>query len=65
MTISRRGLCGAGLLAVASCGLPSWAASAPAKIRVGILKFGTVNWELDTIKHNGFDTANGVDVEMV
>jgi NitT/TauT family transport system substrate-binding protein len=32
---------------------------------VGILKFGTVNWELDTIKHNGFDTANGVDVEMV
>lgn len=28
-------------------------------LRVATLKFGTVNWELDTISHNGFDTANG------
>lgn len=28
-------------------------------LRVSVLKFGTVNWELDTIKHHGFDTANG------
>lgn len=35
------------------------------KLRVGVLKFGTVNWELDSLKHNGFDKANNVDVEIV
>ena len=34
-------------------------------VRVGALKFGTVNWELDTIMHNGLDTANGVALEVV
>ncbi len=34
------------------------------KVRVGVLKFGTVSWELDTLKHHGFDTANGVDLEV-
>lgn len=28
------------------------------QIRAAVLKIGTVNWELDTIKRNGFDTAN-------
>lgn len=34
-------------------------------VKVGVLKFGTVNWELKSMKHGGFDTANGVDVEIV
>jgi NitT/TauT family transport system substrate-binding protein len=34
-------------------------------IRVGVLKFGTVNWELNTIKEHGLDTAEGVDVQVV
>jgi NitT/TauT family transport system substrate-binding protein len=34
-------------------------------VRVGVLKFGTVNWELDTIKHHGLDAAEGIDVEIV
>jgi len=34
-------------------------------IKVGVLKFGTVNWELKSMKHGGYDTANGVDVEIV
>jgi len=34
-------------------------------IKVGVLKFGTVNWELKSMKHGGFDTANGVNVEIV
>jgi len=34
-------------------------------IKVGVLKFGTVNWELKSMKHGGFDTANKVDVEIV
>lgn len=34
-------------------------------VRVGVLKFGTVNWELSAMKANGLDAANGVDVEVV
>ncbi len=34
-------------------------------IKLGALSFGTVNWELDTIKHNGLDTANGFTLEVV
>lgn len=35
------------------------------KVRVGVLKFGTVSWELDTLKHHKFDAANGIDLEVV
>ncbi|NRP69539.1 hypothetical protein ILFOPFJJ_00411 [Ensifer psoraleae] len=66
MNISRRALCGVALLAVAHpLGFRASANPAAPKIRVGVLKFGTVNWELDTIKHNKFDTSNGIDVEVV
>jgi NitT/TauT family transport system substrate-binding protein len=34
-------------------------------VKVGVLKFGTVSWELDVIKHNGFDKAEGIDLEIV
>lgn len=34
-------------------------------VKVGVLKFGTVSWELDTIVRHGLDTAEGVDVEVV
>lgn len=34
-------------------------------IKLGALSFGTVNWELDTIKHNGLDTANGFTLEVI
>jgi NitT/TauT family transport system substrate-binding protein len=40
-------------------------ASAQETIRIGVLKFGTVNWEIDTIIHNKLDEANGIDLEMV
>lgn len=33
-------------------------------LRASVLKFGTVNWELDTIKRNGFDTAQGFDLQV-
>lgn len=35
------------------------------KVRVGVLKFGTVNWELKALKNAGFDSSNGIDVEIV
>lgn len=34
-------------------------------VKVGVLKFGTVNWELKALKNAGFDHANGIDVEIV
>lgn len=37
----------------------------PVTIRVGVLEFGTVNWELDTIQHYGFDEEHGIDLQMV
>lgn len=40
------------------------AASASEALKLGVLKFGTVNWELDVIKHNGFDQANGFEMEV-
>lgn len=34
-------------------------------VKVGVLKFGTVNWELKSMQHGGFDKSNGVEVEIV
>ncbi|MEP3047276.1 MAG: ABC transporter substrate-binding protein [Roseibium sp.] len=34
-------------------------------LRAAVLKIGTVNWELDTIKRNGFDTANGFELSVM
>lgn len=33
-------------------------------IRLGVLAFGTVNWELDVIKHHGLDDAEGFELEV-
>jgi len=34
-------------------------------VKVGVLKFGTVNWELDVIKRNKLDEAEGINIEIV
>lgn len=34
-------------------------------IKVGVLKFGTVNWELKAMQHHGLDQANGFTLEIV
>ena len=36
-----------------------------ARVRVGVLEFGTVNWELDVITTHGLAEREGVDVEIV
>ncbi len=36
--------------------------AATTKIRVGVLAYGTVNWELDTVVHHGLDKAEGVEL---
>jgi len=40
-------------------------AADPRIVRVGVLKFGTVNWELKAMKHHGLDKANGFKLEIV
>jgi NitT/TauT family transport system substrate-binding protein len=51
--------------ATALAGKPARTAVAAPKIRIGVLKFGTVSWELDTLKHHQFDVTNGIDVEAI
>lgn len=35
------------------------------KLKVGVLAYGTVNWELDVIKHNNLDKKNGFELEII
>lgn len=50
------------LLTVAPWAWPS--ASAQDAVRVGVLRFGTVNWELDVMNHHGLATKEGLDVQV-
>ncbi|HWK66247.1 MAG TPA: ABC transporter substrate-binding protein [Rhizobiaceae bacterium] len=61
MQISRRQI----LALLAMLAIPTRPSLAAAKIRIGVLKFGTVSWELDTLTHHGFDSANGIELEVV
>ncbi len=59
--VSRRSL-----LALLAAGITAPAMAADATpLRIATLKFGTVNWELDTILHNGLDRANGITLETL
>ncbi len=40
-------------------------ASEPMNLKVGVLKFGTVNWQLDSLKFNNLDKALNLNLEMV
>lgn len=66
MQFSRRE-CGRLALSLMAGGLslPAVALASAPVIKLGVLKFGTVSWELDTIKHHGFDLANGVNAEVI
>jgi NitT/TauT family transport system substrate-binding protein len=65
MVISRRSALRLAALGTAAMLNASGAARAAAKVRIGVMKFGTVSWELDTLKHHKFDAANGIDLEIV
>src|SRR6185437_10478941 len=52
----------AALVMAALAVLPARAADLPV-VRVGVLKFGTVSWELDVLRRHGLDRAHGVVVE--
>ena len=38
---------------------------AQSNLRIGVLAYGTVNWELDVIKHNNLDKKNGFNLDIV
>jgi NitT/TauT family transport system substrate-binding protein len=57
--LSRRSLLAAALLA------PAAARAQARTVRLGILPFGTVSWEAETIRREGLDRANGFTLETV
>lgn len=59
MPTRRELLAGAGAAACMTFASGQPAASAPA-VRLGVLKFGTVAWELETLSREGFDIDAGV-----
>lgn len=59
--IELRSLTSAIWLAAALAAGPAAAQDAP-QLRAALLKTGTVNWEITTIKENGFDTRNGFEL---
>jgi NitT/TauT family transport system substrate-binding protein len=59
MRIARRALLGATLSAAAV----SVRAAPMPPIRIGVLRFGTVSWELDVIRHHGLDAAAHIAIE--
>ncbi len=60
MTIGRRALLGA----CAAAALARTAQAAPV-VRLGVLRFGTVSWELDVIRRHHLDAEAGVTIEAV
>ena len=60
--LPRRGLLLASLLLAVAPRLNARADEFPV-VRLGVLKFGTVNWELDVLRRHAFDRAHGVAVE--
>ncbi len=54
------------LLAAAAIaiGVTSISSAETPVLKAAVLKVGTVNWELDTIKHFGYDKANGFELQV-
>jgi NitT/TauT family transport system substrate-binding protein len=55
----------AALFVATAIAAPCGPARAAEGLKVGVLKFGTVNWQLDSLKHNGFDRDQGLKVTLL
>ena len=60
----RRWLTAISALLILCLGSPVMAADLP-KLRLAALKFGTVMWELETIRQHGFDRQNGFQLDIM
>lgn len=52
-------------LALTSASTAVQAADSTDSVKIGVLKFGTVSWLLDTIEANGLDKAEGIELDVV
>ncbi|WP_431559346.1 ABC transporter substrate-binding protein [Methyloceanibacter sp.] len=50
---------------VLACVPGAHSAETASKVKIGVLKFGTVSWVLDTIEANGLDKAEGIELNVV
>jgi len=53
------------LFVVLASGAIAHAAEPASKLKIAVLKYGTVSWALDTIQANGLDKAEGIELEIV
>ncbi len=66
LKLSRRAFGGIALAVLADgVTYPVLAETPPVKIKIGVLKFGTVSWELDTIVEHKLDRANGIELDVI
>lgn len=67
--LTQKGAMRLGLLAFLICTIAWLLGEAPAhattKVKVGVLKFGTVSWVLDTIQNHGFGKEAGIELEIM
>ncbi len=62
---NRRQVCGGLFSAAALLGLTSRSALGAPALRAGTLKFGTVNWLLDVIRHHKLDAREGFALDIL
>lgn len=60
----RQLLCGATALITSSVWARPSRAATLGTLRLGVLAFGTVRWELDVIQHHGLDAAHGFTLDV-
>ena len=60
----REWVCAAGL-ALAVLWSAATASAEPTPLRLGLVKFGTVAWEVDTIKRHGLDAEAGLELRVI
>lgn len=66
MPTRRTILAGLALTVAAAAARPVWAQNPPtAAVRIGVLKYGAVAWELDAMRRAGYDAAAGIALHIV
>lgn len=53
------------LITLLSLLLLTSSALATQPVRVAVLKFGTASWELETVRHHGFDREQGIELQLM
>ncbi|NNE21381.1 MAG: ABC transporter substrate-binding protein [Rhizobiales bacterium] len=66
MKTLRRWFCQHALIVlILAGGLQNSPAAETPELKIAVLKFGTVNWVMDVIKHHGLDHQNGFDLKVL